>query len=317
MQLCLLHLDDALRSQPAFMQTCERDGAQQIEARQAGAQIRLWGKEKHLDGLRTILEAQFDISANEPKLCFMGSGDFHHVTVLLLQLTLEKQPAPITVIHFDNHPDWVKFENGMHCGSWVNRACAHPKISKLITLGVCSRDLRNPDQNSAISTLLSQGVLELFPYHHPPSMVKKNYGASASYQQKKNYIHWRTIAKMGEPAFAKVLLQRITTRSVYITIDKDVLANEDADTNWDQGQMRLPYLLKLLLVIGGRHTVIGADVSGDYSAPHYGGDLWTRIKKRAEIFIDQPRLTQDTGKANALNCASNHALLEVLSEVMA
>jgi len=317
MQLCLLHLDDALKSQPAFMLTCERDGAQQIEARQAGARIRLWSRENQLEEIRRILAEQFCVSAGAPKLCFMGSGDFHHVTALLLELTLEKQPDPVTVIHFDNHPDWVGFEHGMHCGSWINRACAHPKISRLITVGVCSHDLKNPDLYDAIASLLSQGVLELFPYHHPPSKVKRNYGSGASHQQKDNYIHWQTIAKMGEHAFAIFLPQRIPTKNVYVTIDKDVLAREDAATNWDQGRMRLSFLLKLLLLIGERHTIIGADITGDYSVPHYGGDLWTRIKKHAEIIIDQPWLSRNAEKANALNCAGNLALLEVLSEVMA
>ncbi|MSP42897.1 MAG: arginase [Alphaproteobacteria bacterium] len=316
MQLCLLHLDDALKSQPEFMQTCERDGAQQIEAMQAGAEIRLWGRESQLDMLHAILAEQFAVSTGEPRLCFMGSGDFHHVTALLLQLTLKNQSEPATVIHFDNHPDWVSFESGVHCGSWINCACAHPKISRLITIGACSGDLKHPDRYGAIGKLLSDGVLELFPYRHPPSRVKRHYGAGASHQQKDKHIHWQTIERMGEHAFAKILLQRISTKNVYITIDKDVLAAQDADTNWDQGQMRLSLLLELLFVIGGQHTIIGADVTGDYSTPRFGGDLWTRIKKRVEIIIDHPWNLHRHVTANALNSASNLALLEVFSEVM-
>ena len=72
----------------------------------------------------------------------MGSGDFHHITAFLVAFAVENQSAPITLIHFDNHPDWVKFENGMHCGSWINRALEFRKIGKIITLGVCSHDQR-------------------------------------------------------------------------------------------------------------------------------------------------------------------------------
>ena len=317
MKLCLLHLDDALVSQRPFMQTCERDSAHQIEAQQIGAEIRLWGKEKQLEYLRTLLGEQFKPANDEPQLCFMGSGDFHHVTALLLESTLEKHAGPVTVIHFDNHPDWVKFDNGMHCGSWVNRATSHPKISKVITVGVCSHDLRNPDWKGANLSLLTQGVLELFPYVHKPSKVRHDYGAGASYRQKENHIYWQTISELGEQAFLRTLLPRIQTKNVYITIDKDVLAREDAETNWDQGVMRLPFLLECLRKIGEKHTIIGADVTGDYSIPYYGGGTWTRIKKQVEIFMDQPQALPDLAKASALNGATNHALLEVLSEVMA
>jgi hypothetical protein len=96
-----------------------------------------------------------------------------------------------------------------------------------------------------------------------------------------------------------------------------VLATEDAVTNWDQGRMRLPYLLSLVKAIGNRHPIIGADVTGDYSIPRYSGNLWTRVSKRAEIFIDQPRSKPDQTQAVSINNLANHALLEVLSEVMA
>ena len=312
MQVCLLHLDDALKSQPAFMRTCERDGARHVELRQLGSEVRLWGNQPQLDQLQMAVK-----TGDEPQLCFMGSGDFHHITALLLENALQHQPDFITVIHFDNHPDWVNFEGGMHCGSWVNRAASHPKVEKIITIGVCSKDLRNPDWKGANLGLLSQGLLELFPYHHAPSRVRNAYGAGASYAQKDNHIHWQTIAEIGEQAFIKMLLTRIGTKSVYITIDKDVLTRDDAETNWDQGSMRLPFLLQVLREIGENHTIIGADVNGDYSSPTYSGSAWTRLKKHAEIFIDQPHCAPDIAKASALNSATNHAILDVLSEVMA
>lgn len=317
MQLCLLHLDDALKSQSAFMETCERDGARHIEMQQLGSEVRLWSKQPQLDQLQAALNDFSEKAGDEPQLCFMGSGDFHHVTALLLENALKKHAEPITVIHFDNHPDWVNFEGGMHCGSWVNRAASHPKVAKVITIGVCSKDLQNPDWKGANLCLLSQGLLELFPYHHAPSRVRNVYGAGASYTQKNNHIHWQPISEMGEQAFISVLLSRIKTKSVYITIDKDVLTREDAETNWDQGMMRLPFLLQLLYKISANHSIIGADVNGDYSQPIYSGGVWPRFKKQAEIFLDQPRFAPDMAKASNLNSATNHALLDVLSEVMA
>lgn len=317
MRLSLIHLDDALESQPDFIRACTSGDVEVIWVAGAASAIRLWGKQQELDMFYEVLVKQLSGDSAEPRLTFMGSGDFHHITTFLLAVVLQHQSAPITIIHFDNHPDWVKFDNGMHCGSWVNRALKHPKVEKLITLGVCSRDLKRPEWKGANLTLLSQGVLELYPYDHAPSRVKHDYGSGASFEQKDGALHWKTIRRLGERKFIEHLLSRIKTKSVYLTIDKDVLAREDAITNWDQGCMRLPYLLSLVKEIGKRHAVIGADVVGDYSLPCYSGHLWTRLWKHAESFKDQPRGKPDRATTVNINSAANHALLEVLSEVMA
>ena len=314
MQLCLLHLDDALKNQHSFMETCRKDGAREIEATGHGSRIRLWGKDKNLKMLHTELKQHLS-NNNEPQLCFMGSGDFHHITALILSSALEKYKGKATIIHFDNHPDWVKFEGGMHCGSWVNSALKYPQIEKIITIGVCSNDLKNPSWKGANLSLLSEGKLEVYPYDSAPSRVRSQYGEGASFKQKDNHLHWQNIKDIGEDNFIKFLLTRITTQNIYITLDKDVLSRSDAETNWDQGIMRLPFLLDMLRTLGKNHTIIGADVTGDYSKPHYSG--WAQVLKRAEIFLDQPFKTPCQNKASALNEAANHEILKAFSEVMA
>lgn len=317
MRLTLLHVDDALESQLDFIRACTNADAEPIWVAENASAIRLWGNQQELDDFRETLVKRLTSDKAEPRLTFMGSGDFHHITPFLVELALENQSAPISIVHFDNHPDWVKFENGVHCGSWINRALKLPKVERMITVGVCSHDLRRPESKGADLTLLSQGLLELYPYDHAPSRVQRDYGPGATFEQKHGALHWKTIRNLGEQNFIDYLLSRIKTKSIYLTIDKDVLAREDAITNWDQGRMRMPYLLSLVKEIGKRHPVIGADVTGDYSVPRYSGDLWTRVSKRAEIFIDQPRTKPEQTQAVSINNAANHALLEVLSEVMA
>ncbi|KAA1179483.1 arginase [Rhizobium tropici] len=316
MQLLLLHLDDALELQPDFVRACKFAGAYQYFGKNAGQQVRLWGRQSALDDLSREIVKNGPAMRKDPQLCFMGSGDFHHITALLLEGALERHPGPATLIHFDNHPDWVKFDGGMHCGSWVNRALANRNIQKVITIGVCSSDLRSPERKGANLHWLGEGKLELYPYEHPPSRVLADYGNGASYQQEKGALHWKSIAEIGEENFIDRMLSRIRTEAVYVTIDKDVLAADDAVTNWDQGRMRLPYLLSLISEIGSRHRIIGADVIGDYSTPSYAGSLRTQFMKRAEIFIDQPRMRQGAETMRNINSAANHALLEVLAEYM-
>lgn len=316
MQLLLLHLDDALELQPDFVRACLHAGAHEVSDKKSGRAIRLWSKWRALDELGRTLDRSLPSAGRDAPLCFLGSGDFHHVSALLLARALERHPAPTTLIHFDNHPDWVRFNGGMHCGSWINCALDNQNVPKVITLGVCSDDLRNPERKGGNVKLLSEGKLELYPYAHPPSRVAADYGRGASHRQDAGALHWRSIADLGEQNFIDWLLDRIETEAVYITIDKDVLVPDDAVTNWDQGRMRLPYVLSLISEIGRRCRIIGADVIGDYSAPRYAGNLWTQVAKKAEILIDQPRMRLKPAAARNINSAANHALLEVLAEMM-
>ncbi|AGT10401.1 arginase family protein [Paracoccus aminophilus] len=317
MRLQLLHLDDALTGQPHFLARAQAAGAETVEAQELGRLLRLWGRPGELQALKARLAAGFRWEGERPPLTFYGSGDFHHVAALLLELALDHEPGPVTLLHFDNHPDWVHFTNGMHCGSWVNRALTHPKLAKVVTLGVCSDDLTRPEWKGANLAPLREGRLELFPYAHAPSRVRKSYGAGAGYEQQGKHLYWRNIADEGAEAFLPRLLDRIETEAIYITLDKDVLRPADAVTNWDQGQMSLDELTGFLRALGARHRIIGADVTGDYARPDYAGGLFRRLSKRAEILIDQPRRREAPEAARALNESVNLTLLTLFSEIMA
>jgi arginase family enzyme len=316
MQLVLLHLDEALDAQDEFLRAADLTGPWHIRLADDASAIRLWGKQPAMNRFRDRLLQHFSTDNRDARLVFIGSGDFHHVTTYLLSAALENHSEPVTLIHFDNHPDWVKFGNGIHCGSWINRALDHPQVAKLITIGVCSHDLKRPERDGADLNLFSRGLLELYPYEHAPSRVSGDYGSSASFEQLENSLRWKTIRDMGEGNFLEYLLTRIKTKSAYVTVDKDVLSAEDAVTNWDQGNMRMPYLLSMVREIGRRHTVIGADVTGDYSLPRYTGAPWTKIPKQVEILLDQPRSRPEPSLAANVNSAANKALLEAFSDVM-
>lgn len=317
MQLLLLHLDDALERQPEFVRSCLAADGRELNCKEEGRAVRLWGQHQVLENISRKIARHFAPAGKEPQICFMGSGDFHHMTALLIKDVLKRHDVATTLIHIDNHPDWVNFRNGMHCGSWVNNVHGHRNIAKIITVGVCSSDLANPERKGANLRWLRAGKLELYPYDHEPSRVVADYGKGASYRQIGGAIHWNCISTLGEQGFLDRLLSRIETKSVYLTIDKDVLTDDDAVTNWDQGRMRMAYLLSLICEIGRRHQIIGADVVGDYSSPRYGGNPLAWMVKRVEIAIDQPRGRRSTKATENLNSAANHALLEVLSEAMA
>ena len=52
---------------------------------------------------------------------------------------------------------------------------------------------------------------------------------------------------------------------VYISIDKDVLSQDFAITDWDQGDMSLDAMLDLLKIIFDNHKILGIDICGESS----------------------------------------------------
>ena len=69
-----------------------------------------------------------------------GSGDFHHVSAILLERLAIA--TPIDVVVLDNHPDNMRFPFGIHCGSWVRRVAALPQVRHVHVVGISSGDLR-------------------------------------------------------------------------------------------------------------------------------------------------------------------------------
>lgn len=314
MQLVILHLDDSLKSQKEFLVACDALDGFQLEMSEIGRRSRLWCSFSELTQLQAILEQTIRLHHSRPLLTFLGSGDFHHVSLVLLRRICEQLAEPLTVVHFDNHPDWVKFKRGVHCGSWINNILHLPMLEKVITLGVSSKDLTWPEWKGANLKALREGKIELFPHRHAPSIVFGHYGRGASYEQHKWRLHWRELALLSEDEILDLIETRISTKLIYLTIDKDVLDPQDCKTNWDQGCTRLSLIIKAIHRLGGKYRIIGADVVGDYSVPQYSGSAMTRLKKCAEVWIDQPRIGRDAEIAVSLNTKANIALLRAFQE---
>ncbi|MBU1375677.1 MAG: arginase family protein [Alphaproteobacteria bacterium] len=278
MRAALLHLDDALTGQSRLREAVRAGGGATLDSRGLGPELRLWSRPAGLRRLRDQLAAFLPAEAGAA-LVFSGSGDFHHVTPLLLGRALSAHgDPPVTVLHFDNHPDWVKFGPGAHCGSWVGQVARMDRVARVVTVGVCSSDIQAPAAKGADLRIVEDGKVELYAYHAEATPDAVTVCGR----------RWPTIEAMGEAAFADFLPTRIATEAVYITIDKDVLRPADAGTNWDQGRMSLGFLKTLIASALQSRRLIGADVVGDWSAASYGGGLLPSMLKRAEAALDQP-----------------------------
>jgi len=243
---------------------------------------------------------------------FLGSGDFHHISSLLIRQFNE----PISVIIFDYHPDWDILPPKFGCGSWVSRILEMPNVRKVILLGVSSEDISSFSMQTANLAALKENRLEIYPYSHSPSKVffravPENISFEMHRHLLRSSIVWQELKNKNLNDFFSKLIQRLPTRNAYVSIDKDCLASGHSLTNWEEGCFSLDELLLLLGLIKEKMEVAGLDITGEYSPPYFAG----KIK---EIFskLDHPGDYSAKGKPqetiNSINEKTNIAILERL-----
>ncbi|MGE5538977.1 MAG: arginase [Gemmatimonas sp.] len=251
--------------------------ARVVDARDLGSRLRLWASPSAMTEFAGRLATTRLPKGSGPTLTLVGSGDYHHLTAVLL----DEIDEPFTLLHFDNHPDWVRFAPRFHCGAWINRALALKTVARVVTIGPCSDDLAWPEFKGGNVAALASGRLEVFPWRREPTTVLRRLGKGACYRQDGRRLRWRNVAD-DWPVFLEELHARIPTAAVWISVDKDVLRPSDAGTNWDQGQMPLGALLDGIQRLTRGKRVLGADVCGNYSPRRFGTSLAKRVEARIE-----------------------------------
>lgn len=307
MRLCVLDLDGSVAAQPPLVARLATGAARAVDLRDLAPYLRLTASRAAIRALLERLDG-VRLAGQGPEVIFYGSGDFHHLTAAFLL----RRMTPVTVIHLDNHPDWVTFPGTFNCGGWVNRALETPNIARVITIGPCSDDLAWPQLKGANLAAIASGRLELYPWRHPPSRLVPGLPRAAGLPCVGNHLPWHNVGGDAWTGFVADLARRIPTRDVWITLDKDVFSSDEAVTNWDQGEMRLSHAEALVTAIAERHAIVGVDVCGDYSPPRLG-DPWRRLL----AFMDRACRPPVTPPPHAVNAETNARLLRVFDHVLA
>ena len=225
---------------------------------------------------------------NLNQFALLGSGDYHHLTLALL---LQHQ-TPLTLVLFDNHPDWIRPPHQYHCGTWVYAAVRLPQVARIVIVGLENGDLWGKKfQDGDVESYANQKIV-LLPYTAVEASISTE-----------RTVKFQSQLKTSLKAGVQEILNHISTKNVYISVDKDCLRAEDAITNWEQGTLPLETVTACIAAIRNNHTIVGADTVGDYSPPIFNSPL-----KWIGSFLDRPANAwriQTNAQANAVNGAAN------------
>lgn len=161
---------------------------------------------------------------------WIDSGNYHYLT----RFWAEKVERPFSMILFDHHPDMQlpRFEGLLSCGGWLRTLLEEqPQLQRACIVGVA------PHLKEHLAGF-EQRVVWL-----DESLCDDN--GQCLYEGLDSFLH----ASAGQP--------------FYLSVDKDVLSPDYARTNWDQGSMSLPVLLRLLSLVMATRRVIGVDICGE------------------------------------------------------
>ena len=254
---------------------------------------REWGPQLRFSAPARLIE-QFYAKYRErlEPFTLYGSGDFHHLTALWLRKIAE----PITVVSFDNHPDWDIRPPRWACGGWVNRALELPHVQKVCVWGCGNFECWWPARIFGNRAAERAGRLEVHPWADTRSAKERGRRGAILRSD------WR--GKFEQ------FVEQLGGVSVYVTIDLDCLNRSEAVTNWESGTFTADDVAWALGALRSSARVVGGDMCGAYSIPRYA-----RWKQRFAAEFDHPTVaTRDLEQAREINGAAFRRLWPVLAD---
>lgn len=301
MQTRILDLDGSLVRQSLLLR---RSGAAVLPLQEWGRDLRLACRHRTFARFeKHFAEVFCSCRDGGAFLTFLGSGDFHHVSLVLLR----RLTRPFNLLVIDNHPDWMRGIPFLHCGTWLYHAAGLPNVQRIFHLGG-DVDFDN-------------GYCWLAPW----PMIRSGKIVVAPARRRFQGRWWDRIAHQplrrcsDGPAGHDLLWEwlapyraELAARPLYISLDKDVLTASEAVVNWDSGLLSAEEVLAILseFIDAADGRLAGMDVVGDWSPVHLRG--WMQ---RLLHWSEHPQLVMDPDEATRRNEALNLRLFEFLSPV--
>jgi hypothetical protein len=245
--------------------------------------VRQWGPELRYHGTRNGVDAFYrEIEGALAPFVLYGSGDFHYLAGVLLRRVKQS----VTVVSFDNHPDWDIRPPHWACGGWVNRALEMPNVRRVSVWGCGNFELAFPSRLFANRKALKAGTLEVHAWaeRQKPS-VRRRFNCMTRDNWRERFEQFAT---------------SLAGQAVYITVDLDCIEASAAVTNWENGLYTVEDVVWALQRLREHANVIAGDLCGAWSEPAYA----RRLQRFAGIW-DHPTLPPiDPARAREVNRAA-------------
>ncbi|MGG6462107.1 arginase family protein [Solilutibacter silvestris] len=205
----------------------------------------------------------------------MGSGDFHHLSLPLVELEARRRPLRVVVL--DNHPDNMRFPFGVHCGSWVGRAAALPGVVDVHVLGISSADAGSKHAWENQLGALRDGRVHYWCV-----------GVDTTWAGKRGITTLRSFDSPQQLLAEFIPAMTNDPTPVYFSIDKDVFAPEVVHTNWDQGRFLLDDALAVIAAL--KSNIVASDITGEVSMYRYRSPfkrLLSRLDQQPDPSADE------------------------------
>jgi hypothetical protein len=252
-----------------------------------------WGARLRFTSTPIDIEAFFrEIESRLADFILYGSGDFHHLTALWLRRLRE----PVTLVAFDNHPDWDIRPPRWSCGGWMNRALEVPLLQRAVVWGCGNFECWWPQQIFGNRKAERAGKLTVHPWADDRSArERKRRGAIVRENWRE---HFQNFAR------------EIAGEKLYVTIDLDCLAPNFAWTNWENGRFDYDDVIWALGKLREHACIMAGDLCGAYSVPNFA-----RRKQRFAAEIDHPKIALPSPQnIAAVNDAALKALWPTLAQ---
>lgn len=312
----VLNLDNALLMQELVMKYMGEE-VQVLDATELGPPLRMecsfrdWNRLESLLNETTGSPTDDALTTNGPLVTFYGSNDFHHITLSLVR----RFRQPFNLLMFDNHPDWIEWYPGLHCGCWLNHASNLPTVQQVWHCGGRSGEFEDPSIQMKLSTpwkLLTGQNPKIKVFPTCDKFVGNRWDEVP--QQRLRFPRWdrpvtreRLLDLFGP--YKEVLQQY----PLYITLDKDVMRREFTLQNWNSGELSLDETLLIIETLielsGGR--LMAMDITGDFTRVETHG-VYRAFLHWQQHEDSENNIPQEV--ANALNQRTN---LKILRSVKA
>jgi hypothetical protein len=230
--------------------------------------MREWGPRLRFTAPSALIEEFWrEVSGGLGDFTLFGSGDFHHLSAVYLR----RFGSPLTLISFDNHPDWDRRPPRWACGGWINRALEMEYVRKAAIWGCGNFELVWPNRLFGNRAALREGRLEIYAW-------EERYGPGGP-------DPWQPIRRSNWKERFEGFAAGLRGADVYVTVDMDCLAQGEAVTQWEQGLFTAADVAWALKTLRSSARVAGGDLCGAWSEPGFA--RWTQ--KFASGF-DHPKI---------------------------